>query len=75
MMLAFDADDDALRVNRINHTVTAGKHNSSRVAGGNAFHSSTNDWSFRHEQRHGLTLHVGAHQSAVLVIVLEERHQ
>ena len=29
----------------------------------------------RAEQRHGLALHVRAHQSAVRVVVLEERHQ
>ena len=27
------------------------------------------------DERHGLTLHVGAHERAVRVVVLEERHE
>ena len=44
-----------------------------RVEGGAALHARADDRRVRLEQRHGLALHVGAHQGAVGVVVLEER--
>ena len=46
-----------------------------RVLGGAVLHAGADDRRFRTEQRHGLTLHVRAHQRAVRVVVLEERNQ
>src|SRR5215813_11393132 len=74
-MLTFHADDDALGVNRIDHTVTAGQNDGSRIACSHAFHAGSDERSFRHEQRHRLTLHVRAHQRAVRVVVLKEGHE
>ncbi len=38
-------------------------------------HSGTHERGLGAQQRHGLTLHVGAHESAVGVVVLEERNE
>ncbi len=75
MVFAFDAHDDALGVDRIDNAVAAGQNHCARVASGDAFHSRAHDRSLRAEQRHGLALHVRAHQRAVGVVVFEERHQ
>ena len=75
MMLAFDAHNDAFGVDRIDDAVAAGQNDCAGVAGSNAFHSSTDDRRLRAQQRHGLPLHVRAHQRAVRVVVLEERNQ
>ena len=75
MVLAFDADDDALRVDRIDDAVTLGQDHGAGIASGDAFHSGADDRSFGAQQRNRLALHVRAHQCAVSVIVLEERHQ
>ena len=75
MMLAFDAHDDALGVDGIDDAVALGQNHSSGIASGDAFHSGADDRRFRAQQRHRLALHVGAHQCAVGVVVLEEGHQ
>ena len=74
-MLAFDADDDALGVDRIHDAVALGQDDGAGVARGDAFHAGADQRSLGNQQRHGLALHVGAHQRAVRVVVLEERHQ
>ena len=38
-------------------------------------HTGSDDRGFRTEERHRLTLHVGAHERAVCVVVLEERNE
>ena len=75
MVLAFDAHDDALGVDRIDNAVALGQDHGAGVARGDAFHARAHQRSFRDEQRNRLALHVGAHESAVGVVVLEERHQ
>ena len=45
------------------------------VAGDDAFHAGADERRFGAHQRHGLPLHVRAHQRAVGVIVLEERNE
>ena len=75
MMLAFDAHDDALGVDRVHDAVALGQHHGAGVARGHAFHAGAHQRSLGHQQRHRLALHVGAHQRAVGVVVLEERHQ
>ena len=75
MMLAFDAHDDALGVDRIDDAVAPGENDRAGIASRDAFHSGADDRRLRAQQRHGLALHVRAHQRAVGVVVLEERHQ
>ena len=74
-MLALDAHDDALGVDRIDDAAAACQHNRSGIARRDAFHSRADDRRLRAQQRHGLTLHVRAHQRAVGVVVLQERNQ
>ena len=74
-MLAFDAHDDALGVDRIDDAVALGQNHSAGIASGDAFHSGADDRSFGAQQRNRLALHVRAHQCAVGVVVLEERNQ
>jgi hypothetical protein len=45
------------------------------VAGHHVFHAGADQRRLGAQQRHGLTLHVRAHQRAVGVVVLEERDQ
>ena len=75
VMLAFDAHDDALGVDRIDDAVALGQDDGAGVAGGDAFHAGADERSFGDEQRNGLALHVGAHQRAVGVVMLEERNE
>src|SRR6185369_8979608 len=75
VMLAFHAHDDALGIDRIDDAGTASQNDGSRIAGSHAFHTGADDRRLRTEKRHGLTLHVRAHECAVSVIVLEERYQ
>ena len=75
MMLAFDAHDDALGVDRIDDAVAASQNDRARIARRHAFHAGAHDRSLRAQQRHRLALHVRAHQRAVRVVVLEERNQ
>ena len=75
VVLAFDAHDDALGVDRIDDAVALGQDHGAGVARGNALHAGADEGSFRDQQRHGLALHVGAHQRAVGVVMLEERDQ
>jgi len=70
-----DAHDNALRVDGIDDAVALGQNHGSRIASGDAFHPGSDDRRFRTQQRHGLALHVGAHQSSVGIVVLEERNQ
>ena len=54
----------------------AGRAGHGHVAGVDrraALHTGADQWRIGHEQRHGLGLHVGAHQRPVGVIVLQER--
>src|SRR6185312_14093781 len=75
VMFAFDADDDAFGVDRVDQAIALGEDDGTRVAGGDAFHAGADERRFRNKQRNGLALHVRAHQRAVGVVVLEERDQ
>ena len=52
-----------------------GQGNLARVQGGATLHAGTDIGSGGVNQRHGLTLHVGAHERTLGVVVLEERNQ
>jgi len=75
MVLTFDAHDDAIGIDRIDDAVAPGQNHCARVTRSHAFHSRANDGRLRAQQRHGLALHVRAHQRAIGVVVLEERNQ
>ena len=45
------------------------------IAGGHTFHTGSDQRSLGNQQRHRLALHVGAHECAVRVVVLKERHE
>ena len=45
------------------------------IAGDAVFEAGGHERRFGHEQRHGLALHVRAHQRAVRVVVFQERNQ
>ena len=51
------------------------RHHRTGIASRDAFHAGAHDRGLRTEQRHRLPLHVRAHQSAVGVVMLQERHQ
>ena len=66
---------DRLGIDRDDFAVGACEHAAAGVLGGAILHAGADDRRLRTEQRHGLTLHVRAHQGAVGVVVLEERNQ
>ena len=71
----FDADDDPLRVDRINDSASTANHHSAGIAGCNLFHTGSNQRRRSAQQRYGLALHVRSHQGAVCVIVFEKRDE
>src|SRR6185437_11098397 len=75
VVLAFDAHDDALAIDRVHDAVALGKNDGAGVARGDALHAGSDKRGFRDQQRHGLALHVRTHQRAVGVVMLEERHE
>ena len=68
-----DLDDDTTGVNAFNHTIMTGNNCRAGVVGDNPLHACSNQRSVGTQQRHSLALHVGAHQGAVGVVILEER--
>ena len=69
------ADDDTGRVDLVDDARAPSGDGGAGIAGHNAFHAGADQRRIGAHQRHGLTLHVRAHQRAVGVIVLEERDQ
>ena len=70
-----DANHDTARIDVIDDTATQGLHGGARVDRNGAFDTGTDQRFFRTQARHGLALHVGAHQCTVRIIVFEERNQ
>ena len=62
-------------VYRFNHTATARHDSSRRVNRHRALNTCTYQWFVSTQARHSLTLHVGAHQCTVGVIVFQEWNQ
>ncbi len=60
---------------RIHNAVALGQNHGARIARGDALHARAYERRFGNKQRHRLPLHVRAHERAVGVVVLEERHQ
>ena len=75
MVLALHAHDDALGVDRIDDAVALGQDHGAGVARGDALHAGADEGSLADQQRHRLALHVGAHQRAVGVVMLQERDE
>src|SRR5690606_16968546 len=69
------AHHDTAGVDRIDHAATTSHHADTGVTGDVALHAGTHQRLVGAQGRHGLTLHVRAHESAVGVVVLEERNQ
>ena len=69
------ADNNPGAVDLLNNARTLCHYHSAGIARDNIFHASSDKRSVRLHQRHGLTLHVRAHQSTVGVIVFKERDQ
>ena len=69
------AHDDLFAGHALDHAVSRRQGNLARVARGALLHARADQRRRRLEQRHGLALHVRAHQRAVGVVVLEERDQ
>ena len=67
------ADNDLVGVNILDRAVMGGQHADTGVGGGLILHAGSDNGLLGDHQRHSLTLHVGAHQGTVTVIVLEER--
>ena len=71
----FDTNDDAIGVDRVDDTGALAEHDGTGVAGDLALETGADDRRVRLEKRNGLALHVGAHERAVRVVVLEERDE
>ena len=67
------ADNDLVGVDILNGAVMGGQDADTGVGGGLVLHTGGDQRLLGDHQRHGLTLHVGAHQCTVAVVVLEER--
>ncbi len=68
-------DHDAVRGDLGDDTGLLGGDHVTGVDGGVALHTGSDERRVAAQQRHGLTLHVGAHERALRVVVLEERHE
>ena len=66
------ADDYFVGGNTLHHAVVFGKHHNAGIHGSLILHASAYDGGLGFEKRHSLPLHVGAHQSAVGVVVFQE---
>ena len=69
------ADDDTRRIDLIDDAGTARRDGGAGVACDHVLKPVPTSGASGLQQRHGLTLHVRAHQRAVGVVVLEERHE
>ena len=68
-------DDNLGGVGKDDLAGVLGQGDLARVQGGATLHAGTDIGSGGVNQRHGLTLHVGAHERTLSVVVLEERDQ
>ncbi|ETC89470.1 hypothetical protein XHC_0993 [Xanthomonas hortorum pv. carotae str. M081] len=70
-----DLDHDTGCVDLLDHATTQRIHGYARVARNRTLDTGTDQGLLRTQRRHGLALHVGAHQCTVGVIVFQERNQ
>jgi hypothetical protein len=69
------AHNDTGRVDLVDHAGAARHDRGARVAGHDGFDAGAHERRVRLQKRHGLTLHVRAHQGAVGVVIFQERDQ
>src|SRR5487761_1138167 len=74
-LIGFDAHDDALGIDLIDDAVALATDHRARVMRRDALHSGSDQRSLALDERHGLALHIRAHERAVGVVVFEERNQ
>src|SRR5579883_1123488 len=74
-VVGLDAHDDAFGVHLVNDAIALAKDDGAGIARGDALHAGADERSFSPDERHGLALHVGTHERAIRVVVLEERNQ
>ena len=72
-VVVISANHDGVRVHEFNGSGMLRQNHDARVTRSLVFHTGTDDRRLRYQQRYSLTLHVGAHQCAVRVVVFEER--
>src|SRR5262245_40745310 len=70
-----DLDDDALGVDLLDHAVAPRHHRDARIARHDRLHAGADQRRLGAQQPHGLPPHVGAHERAVGVVVLQEGDQ
>ncbi len=68
-------DDDVVCVHRCDGSPRTAEHDVARVDGGPPLDARAHQRGLGDHERDGLTLHVGAHQGTVGVVVLQERDQ
>ncbi|CAI8389569.1 MAG: Uncharacterised protein [Rhodospirillaceae bacterium] len=68
-------DHDTAGVDLVDHARALGNHGCAGIAGNGGFHAGADERRLGADQRNGLPHHVRAHQGAVGVVVLQERHQ
>ena len=73
--LAVRGDDDLVAVDGGDFAGFLGHEHGAGIAGDALFQAGGHQRRFGDQQRHGLALHVGTHQRAVGVVVLQERNQ
>ena len=73
--LAVFGDDDMIAADGGDLAAFVRDCHGARIAGHAVFQTGGHERRLGHEQRHGLPLHVGTHQRAVGVVVLQKRNQ
>ncbi len=74
-LLRVGAHEDAVGRHRLHHPAALGHHHRARILGGHELHAGPHQRGVGPEQGDRLALHVGAHQGAVGVVVLQEGDQ
>ena len=70
-----DVTEHHVAVNRRDLAGLLGNQHSAGISRDPLLQTSGDQWRFRHQQRHGLALHVRPHQRAVGVVMFQERNQ
>ena len=74
-LVIVDADDDARSIDRVHLAAAFRDYGYARVDRHRALDAGADERRLRTQGRHGLALHVRAHERPVGVVVLEERDQ
>ena len=74
-LVGLGTDDDSRRVDALDRAVAARERAHAGVASELTFHARADERRVAADEGHGLALHVGAHEGAVRVVVLQEGHE